>query len=237
MSATTKFLALVMTTAGIAAACSPANAATSVLTFSGNICGPAGDAACGDGTEIGQNYGDTAQVDVSYRAFNAATGVTTEPYLKHWTSRYGDLANVVWGGTNPTSFTAEIVFTPIAGYEVSLIGFDAGCYLYRTSCRTFPFTVQSVSGASILSDSASPPEAGHASVAINSAYFADGIILRWGPDSYDAGLDNIAFDVRAIDPGASPVPEPASWAMLLLGFGLMGAAMRRVPVRAVSRAS
>ena len=66
----------------------------------------------------------------------------------------------------------------------------------------------------------------HNSLAVNSAYFADGIILRWGPNGYDVGLDNIRFDVRAIDSG-SAVPEPATWAMMIAGFGLVGAAMRR----------
>ncbi len=46
----------------------------------------------------------------------------------------------------------------------------------------------------------------HASLAINSAYFSDGIKLAWGPDGYDTGLDNILFDVRAVarTPSASP---------------------------------
>jgi hypothetical protein len=31
----------------------------------------------------------------------------------------------------------------------------------------------------------------------------------------------------SVDPGGGPVPEPASWAMMLAGFGLVGATMRR----------
>lgn len=30
-----------------------------------------------------------------------------------------------------------------------------------------------------------------------------------------------------IDPGGDPIPEPASWAMLIAGFGLVGASLRR----------
>ena len=37
-------------------------------------------------------------------------------------------------------------------------------------------------------------------------------------------FDNLTFDVAA--PG---VPEPATWAMMMLGFGAMGAALRRRP--------
>jgi hypothetical protein len=38
------------------------------------------------------------------------------------------------------------------------------------------------------------------------------------------------------DPGASPVPEPATWAMLILGFFAIGAALRRRPRGALPRA-
>ncbi|MBP6878112.1 MAG: PEPxxWA-CTERM sorting domain-containing protein [Phenylobacterium sp.] len=65
------------------------------------------------------------------------------------------------------------------------------------------------------------PKHGHASV--NSSY-RDGLILRWGPDGYDVGLDNVRFDVR---PASSAVPEPGTWAMMILGTGCVGAALRR----------
>ena len=39
-------------------------------------------------------------------------------------------------------------------------------------------------------------------------------------------LDDITFDLVAM-PGAGAVPEPATWATMLIGFGLIGGAMRR----------
>ena len=57
-------------------------------------------------------------------------------------------------------------------------------------------------------------------------------MLSWGPDGYDGGLDNIRFDVRAV--GAGAVPEPGTWALLILGFGAIGGAMRS-PRRAAAR--
>lgn len=41
----------------------------------------------------------------------------------------------------------------------------------------------------------------------------------------NVGIDNIKWDVRAI--GAGAVPEPATWAMMILGFGLVGTSLRR----------
>lgn len=204
------------------------DAAETILDFSGDICGESGTESCGNGTRIGQSYGDTAVQNVSYRSFLAATGATSEDYLKFWAGGYGDLSNVVWGGTNPSEFTAEIVITPIAGYEVSLTGFLAGCYQNRASCQTSPFSVTTLSGATLGGGTiVSPGPDGHATIGVNSSYVTDGIVLRWGPDSYDTGLDDIRFDVRAVavDPGA--VPEPASWAMMIGGFAATGAAMRR----------
>lgn len=46
---------------------------------------------------------------------------------------------------------------------------------------------------------------------------------------YNASLDNIR--PYAVDPGPAPIPEPATWAMLISGFGLAGAALRRRRVR------
>lgn len=201
--------------------------ATTVLTFDGNICGVSGTLACGNGSRIGQSYGDMAGVvDVSYRSITVSTGSTYEDFLKHWGAGYGDLTDAVWGGADSANYVSEIVFTPMAGYEVALIGFDAACYQNRASCRTFNYDIESLGGATIAGGSVSANWPSHASLAINSAYFTDGIVLQWGPDSYDAGVSNIAFDVRKIvAPGG--VPEPASWALLLAGFGMTGAAMRR----------
>ena len=216
-------LTLAILTAGAAM---PANAATTVLDFAGNICGVAGNAACGDGSEIGQNYGDSANVNVAYRSIFTATNLTAESFLKVWNANYGDLTRVVWGGFDPTTTRNEIVLTPLAGFEVSLISLDAGCYLNRPSCQSLNFNIRSGGGTAITAGFTPTLFPSHATLAVNSGYFTDGIVLQWGPDGYDVGLDNITFDVRAIGmPGA--VPEPASWAMMIVGFGLVGATSRR----------
>lgn len=209
---------------GIAAA-TPAAAVTTTLDFSGNICGVAGNQACGNSSQIGQTYGDGTGVDVIYRGFNANTGVTTEAFLKYWGGGYGDLQHVAWTGSDSANFTAEITFSALAGYELTVLGFDAGCYLNRTSCQNFPFSISEVGGGLAASGSATPAEGSHDSFTFNLGYSSSGYILRWGPDAYDGGLTNIAFDVRAT--GMGGVPEPSAWALLILGFGLVGGAMRR----------
>ncbi len=59
-------------------------------------------------------------------------------------------------------------------------------------------------------------------------------VTNWGDRAYDSGL---AFDALAVNGRVVPtviagasvagVPEPAAWAFLVVGFGLMGAAIRR----------
>ena len=52
-------------------------------------------------------------------------------------------------------------------------------------------------------------------------------VTNWGDANYDSGL---AFDALKVNGALVPVagvPEPAAWALMLLGFGLMGSAMRR----------
>ncbi len=67
--------------------------------------------------------------------------------------------------------------------------------------------------------------------------------LIWAPIGFDSGIDNtyrITLDQTSAagDPhslsiyaklgaGAAAVPEPATWAMMISGFGLVGGAMRR----------
>jgi hypothetical protein len=41
-----------------------------------------------------------------------------------------------------------------------------------------------------------------------------------------ATLDSSEFDFSLVSPAAATVPEPAAWALMLMGFGAMGAALR-----------
>lgn len=52
-------------------------------------------------------------------------------------------------------------------------------------------------------------------------------VTNWGDKLYQSGL---AFDALAVNGTAVPVagvPEPATWVMMLVGFGLIGGAMRK----------
>jgi hypothetical protein len=54
----------------------------------------------------------------------------------------------------------------------------------------------------------------------------DTITVGWSEDYFTRGTQTFTA-VFNVTPGAGGVPEPGTWAMMLLGFGAMGAALRR----------
>ena len=58
--------------------------------------------------------------------------------------------------------------------------------------------------------------------------------INFGGTANQTGFDNITFG--SATPGTGAVPEPSTWAMMLLGFGAVGAAMRRRRKRTLATA-
>lgn len=207
-----KFLLIAATVAACGLTVGSAQAAE-VLRFQDSNCSTSGCA-------ISQSFGDSVGVDVSYRSLVASTGVTHNNYLNYWGPGYGDLPGVAWGGANRSDHASEVTLTASAGYKVSLIDFDFATYAGRG--MTTPITVLDLAGNVLKTFSGSTewPKHGHASV--NTDYL-DGVILRWGPDGYEVGVNNLQFDVMQV----SAVPEPGAWALMIVGFGAMGGVLRR----------
>jgi hypothetical protein len=189
----------------------PAHAA--VLDFTNTGCTSSGVYCL-----IPQTYGDTADVDVSYRTIQKSDGQTVGAGLFDFKSGYGDLTHVVFGGTDMTHYLAEITLTAKAGRLLSLQSFDFATYGGRSS--KVPINVFDLDGNVLTSGNFSTNSPKHATLAMNSD-FLSGVVIRWGPDSYNVGLDNIRYDTLLA------APEPATWAMMLMGFGTLGWSMRR----------
>lgn len=206
--------------ATLAGLCLPAFAVDVVLDFSGDICGTAGNQSCGNYSEIGQNYGDVAGLlDVSHRSVNVSNGSTYEPFLKYWSTGYSNLTGVAWGGGGSTGQYSEITFTAGAGQQVTLNGFQFGDYLDRS--YTSSATILDAGTLQVLWSSGTFDPPGGAALGFAPAVSSStGLILRWGPDGYDTGIDNISVSITA-------VPEPGTWALLLGGAALLAARARR----------
>lgn len=212
--------------AGLAFAAVPAHAADQLLDFSGNICDTPGG-VCSDGVDISQSYGDSATVDVQYRSVNAP-GASSQQYgtLSYWGGGYGDLQGVVWGSDNDLSGVPEIRFVASGGELVTLNSFDMAGWFddYRSSARVYDLAYNLLFDTGAIT----APGQGHLSFAPGVSN-AGGLILQWGPSGYNAGLDNISFSYSSLSRSsiAAAVPEPTTWALMILGFGAVGASLRR----------
>lgn len=207
-----KLKVLASAAAGLAAALTfsvPAQAAR-VLDFSG-ACG--GAMAC----SIGQDYGDDAKVDISYRTVDAASGATLENFLRFAETGFGDLEGAAFGADGDDVY-AEITFAAADGYLLSLQSFDFAGLAVRTRAN---FELYDPDGSLLAAIGYRTP-AGHGTASFEDDY-RSAVVLRWKPSSTVA-IDNIGFDVKAV---TSAVPEPATWALMIGGFGLAGAALRR----------
>ena len=60
-------------------------------------------------------------------------------------------------------------------------------------------------------------------------------VSNWGDSQFDSGLAFAGLELNDV-PIEGGVPEPATWAMMLLGFGAIGIALRRRPIAAPSMA-
>jgi hypothetical protein len=188
------------------------SAKADLLTFEGNICG----GACSNWAYVDQSYGDVAgKLDVQYNtnASLPALWGTSAGSVQWWANSYSTLTSVIFG----TAGAAVGVFLkPLSGYQVTLNGFDLGMYpnfahqsqvtitdglsntLLSTGFQNFPGDVPTHFAGPYTSSS--------------------GIYILFGPDGYNGGIDNIDFTVSAV----SAVPEPSTWAMMILGFAGVG---------------
>ena len=180
------------------------------------------DRFCSHNDFIGANYGSTSQLAVSYNA--GGPDASLRAYIGGFYPGGG-----AYNLDDGDQFS-EIVFTPTAGNEVSLTS-----WLYTFGSATFvPYEFEVRDAANNLVASHTATAAG--TFAANTAYFSDPLTFRFRSASGGIVLDNITLDVRGQTVGAA-VPEPANWAMMICGFGIIGAAKRRQRRTVASRLS
>ncbi len=192
-----------------------ASASADTLTFEGPICFIPGP-VCENFSSILQSYGDIAgQLDVQYDSDISNPDPTP---FRYWSNQYSNLSDVAFGEAEAA---AEIYLKPLSGYQVKLLGFDIGAFPNTDASSQVTllggngFEIFSTGLTTIFGD--------------KPTHFAPGLTRRdgfriqfgiFGRDAFNVGIDNINFEVTA-------VPEPATWAMLILGFGAAGSMIRR----------
>lgn len=201
-----------------------ASAATYVLDFSasgGNCPG-----VCTNSEPFFQSMGDVAGVvDVSHRSL---TGIGNSPvkenFLKFYATEYGDLNGIAFGGIirQAEPSVPEITFRALGSEGITLHGLEAGGW---RGSHIIEFRVYDLAYNLLFSSGAvTAPQSGHIDVSLGDIYSHTGLILQFGPTGLNTGIDNVRFSVANV---SGAVPEPASWMMVIAGFGLVGGMMRR----------
>ncbi|MEW5687323.1 MAG: PEPxxWA-CTERM sorting domain-containing protein [Pseudomonadota bacterium] len=194
------------------AICSAAGAATTITFDAGADECVVNASRC----VMRQTYGDTNAVDVTYQ--NIKPDGTVVGAAHQFYANYGDLGKVLTAGSYLDGTLGQVTLKARDGYKISLLDFDFVGYV--NFAPTLPLKVTDLLGNELVAGVYSTGTGStHRSLAVNSA-FLDGIVIRWGPDASVAGIDNIRYGVQ----GA--VPEPATWAMMIMGFGGVGTLLR-----------
>ena len=196
----------------------PGAAKAVVLTFdAADACG----VACTNSAFISQTYGDTALVDVRFDGDVINAGFEN---MRWWGAGYSDLFGVAFvglgfGQAQPTG----VHLIPISGYQITLNSFDLGSWQgagYNTQV-----TLRGGDGSLISSTGTFLSNGAMRNSFTPGLTRADGFRIVFGPDNFNIGIDNINYTVSQI--GGGPVPEPSAWALTILGFGTVGAMLRR----------
>jgi hypothetical protein len=152
---------------------------------------------------ISQSYGDIASVvDISY--LSAASG------LNWWGVGYTPLVGVAYGQTN-----TSITIAALNGQSVTLNGFDMAAFVTDVGLATV-VTIDDLLGNNLAVSSTTVGHPTHFGFNVTSS---NGIRISWqGTNNLNVAIDNIDYTLTNV----GPVPEPSTWAMMLLGFAGVG---------------
>jgi hypothetical protein len=231
-----KRIVLIMMGAAWAATSVPASAVQTVLTFdaatmpgAAPACtgtdGGSTDRTCNHLNFIGVDYGSSGTLGVSYNAGGTSTSLRS--YVGYTNATSGGAVNFGVGADNQQF--SEIVFSPTAGNLVSFRGLD----FFPGSATQVIYTLEVRDASNTLIASASG-DSTPGSFNPNTAYFSGPLTFRFSNTSGGLVIDNVTVDV--IGAATNGVPEPAAWALMVGGFGIAGAALRRRRPTSVSYA-
>jgi len=198
-------------------AASAASATIYTLTFDRNVA--CGSTICGDGLALSQSYGDVAGLDVSWRSMaSVGNGSIFSNDMYFWDNLYGDLQDVAYSGGG----VMDITFTVTGpGVTFTLLSFDNAGWPNAdrdTEARLYQLDYTLIDSITYVA-----PGQGHYTQSCFNCSTTSGFVLQVGPDGFNGGIDNLTFEVTS----RGAVPEPASWALMIAGFGMVGGTLRR----------
>jgi hypothetical protein len=227
--------------AGVLLGCAAAPSSATVLTFD-LFTDPGKTTYVANGTTIPGGYGDNVidfdpagPVGGTYVRYGSGGGFTPDvtldyhwitkanhaehfaPEFQTWHPQYGDLDHVVYRYNGSMATWAGImIFTPAAGYQVTLETFDIAGYVADRGGYDYA-VIQDVGlpGESTLWTNASTaPGTGHLTLSPSVTVQGGHTLSLYFNADGNLGIDNVRFT-------QSLIPEPASAALLLAGAGLL----------------
>lgn len=172
-----------------------------VLTFDAFYC--TNPATCGGPTGYGpfsQSYGDIGGlIDISHRALSGwGNAAQTASDAFYFGPGYGSLIGVGWAGTDANNTAGvpqygEIVLRPLGGSSITLKSLETAGW--NGQARNVTFRVYNLSYQQLYTVSVVAPATGSTTVNFGSLSNASGLILQWGPDSFNTGIDNVSFSL------------------------------------------
>lgn len=172
------------------------------------------DITLGDSADIetsAPGFGDSGPVSLNWNP--ASNGNTA---LLYWNGNYSG-RNGAWCSSGSGCLLDILVSS---GSSVTFNSFFLGGY--ANTNRVIGYTVTDLANNLVVA-SGVPLVSGATGLTANvGATSNTGFRLSFGPDGYNGGINDISYSF-----GSAVVPEPMSWMVMILGFGAIGAGMRR----------
>lgn len=204
----------------LSASAAPALAATHTIVYGPGACA---GGCVNDGDQISELFGSVP--DVVVQNLRLADGyVPVDGGLNYWPDSFsGSSVAYVEDSSGTTRGAVALFNNNVAGGYITLVSADFGGY--PDAAVDIGWELYSTTGT-ISTGSVTTNPTALTTVNFNvTAGYNQPIVLIFGPDAYNGGVQNIVFRFDSTLPGA--VPEPGAWALLIAGFGLAGASLRR----------
>ena len=162
-------------------------------------------------------------------AANAALAVTTQNLVITGSTGFYNGTVTCAADTTRCAFTTNYNFVAPAGFNIQSADITT---TYTTLNQDIDFTSVLLNGAAFTLVSGEPTDRGSI---LNQPLLANNTLQVNGLAGTAAGGADAAFSGTLSFARTAPVPEPATWAMMLVGFGAVGFGMRRRQARSAPR--